>query len=224
MGNLTLADYKAAVNQKMEEIGTYVHFSGTNGIATVVSSINKAARRVAAETKCILKKTTFTTVANTREYNLPSDYYIYEGDITETSTGNRVKFAEVDKLDWTSSTGEPESFYVLCTLIAATTLAVAYTKQQIGFNPMPSAVYTEQMFYFALPRTMSVDADTCDIPDKYQDLVTAKSTAELLRIDRRYAEAQAFEQEVPKMVVDTEMVEEPTGVVSVRNVVFDPND
>jgi len=113
-------------------------------------------------------------VANTQDYNLPSDYRrMYT---VRLGTGNRP-LAYVDQREWDryvlnqATPGTPMGYTIIRT---------TNTQEQIRIFPIPSQADTLVFLYHRLITTPSVGGTAVDIPERYQTYVIYQARANLI--------------------------------------------
>lgn len=115
--------------------------------------LNEAERQYCLKTGYSIKKdTNTTTVATTREYDIPTDFIqvidvYYSGD----------RLAPIEKTETIHSSGDengtPTAFYV--------------ESKKIGLEPIPTAADTLTIIYYSMGGAMSADADDPIIPKEH---------------------------------------------------------
>lgn len=127
---------------------------------SVNQMIDLAQKEIVRQTLCLKKKADVTTVATQQEYDLPSDFH-KSSEMKIGSIFLQYQIEEyIDRLFTTDAeTGTPYYYYI------------DREAGKYGLYPIPSGVYTGNLTYRAIPTTMSLDADTPDIPELYHEAI-----------------------------------------------------
>lgn len=148
------------------------------------AEIQKAQEVFVLDTACLKDTTSFTLVAGTAEYSLPTDIL----DVIRVSHAalklERVSQFEMDVLvdsDWTDDTGTPVKYYI----------DLDPNNKKIHFYPIPnatavSAAATAIMEYLKQPPALSSDSDvpldSHTLLGVYHDAISYKAASNLLNI------------------------------------------
>lgn len=210
---LTLADYRAAVQFKLEEVGTNKHFDpASSGILD--EQINEAVRDIAKKTKCLVTKASVTTVVGTQEYSVPSDYHFYK-HFAYSNQNKVIEYRDLTELNWeTTDRSDPNYF----------TIKMTSDVEKIVLSPIPGSILTLQFFYYYMPADMTISTSVCKIPDRYKDVIVLLATQKLLYIDHQYSAALALEPKMQEKLDDMDSVSNQPGPKTVKNLMWDDYD
>jgi hypothetical protein len=140
------------------------------------SWINQGALEVANRLECIEGEASLTVTAGNRTASLPEDFIRF----LRVSTETKLKPTDIDYLDsvndyWEAVEGAPTHYYL--------------TGRTIGVYPKPIDNTTINLLYIKAPAMMKNDADICEIPQEYHQIVVYSATYKALVKDAKYSEA-----------------------------------
>jgi hypothetical protein len=138
-----------------------------DGYVLLTRFFNRYYKDVCKKTGCYRTTTTIKTVSDKREYDLPANNcgvkkVVYNG----------IPLIPISESRAFGSHGPPQEYYTI-------------GLDAIGFNPLPKAVYTATVHYFAKPTAdISGDSTPDMVPEDYHWVISYGITAELFKIDK----------------------------------------
>lgn len=156
-----------------------------------------------------------TTVANQREYQLPSDFkklsrleYILSGSSFQTEDRVRLtKITENQQDFFSENTGTPTSYY--------------FQGDKVILVPCPDQAKTLRLTYMYRVTDMSNDSDEPDVPEDYHEYLAVLATLDGLYRDGReagpYLEKKRYYEEQFRRDAEERNVDEPRTVVQTQD-------
>lgn len=184
--------------------------------------INEACKVISRRTETLLTyNASIIVLPNVQKVKLPDDVVrvhrveFQPANSTQTYTVEGRTYQEMDQYWGTWQTMSPGSyplFYVLWG-VAGSTDGIT-----LQLYPIPSQAGKLNLYYYRLPKTMTSDTDTADIPAGWEDLISLYCEYVAMRKDRdaRWADAkQLFEEAVVDMVNVTRQLHDQAQSITV---------
>jgi hypothetical protein len=155
--------------------------------------VNIGYREICEKTRCSRTSYALSTVANTKEYSLPSGFLaMHSVDYAGYYRLDPIGFQRAEKEFALNDTGQPAQYY----------LAV----DKIGLVPTPASVYTVNLYYFNGPTSDLTINDTPSlVPTAYHYVLAYYVVSKLFQIDKGADSNRAlfwkglYEEELDKM-------------------------
>ncbi len=155
-----------------------VHFDDPNkydsdGGAALYRIINRVYREVCRKTRCSRTSSSITTIANTREYALPSGCIaLGRVEIIPTGYTTGYRIMPIRPTDISIYTGLPTNYY-----LAGATV--------IGLDPLPDGAYKVNLVYYTAPTTELTSTETPTlVPTAWHHVIVYGTVAMLFAIDQ----------------------------------------
>lgn len=181
---MTLAEVHSRVRSLLNDQGQQVF-----GQTEITNFVNDWMAAIGAECHAFEKTTAFSTVAQTRTYNLSSDFVGMKWVLYNlTTTLREVTHNQLKNITWNpiSRYGTPLYYYLERT--PSTTISTV-----LGLYPVPSASSESvRYWYYYVPANLSSMTDRIPLPPGWDDSCVYYVCEKMKLKDREFGEAQKF--------------------------------
>ena len=151
----TVSSLITKIQTRLNETNTTFHTS-----ANLIAAVDEAQKYIVREAEILLQgSSTTTTVANTQNYTLPSDFLYFARLTYDGFKLFQVNFNEIDEaeFDETLDVGLPTNYYIF--------------NDQFYLYPTPNQAKTLKLWYYKAPTALTATSDSLEINSIIDDIV-----------------------------------------------------